>query len=256
MFVPALDVDDCFADADAGAATQVGDEIPTVPIPVLRACAPPIDIDRPSRMVAVAEAAPGFLHDLASSLQVMGGVEMAVEVVADGPPDVRQAATRAIAAWRRADALFGALRRLMRGGELVRRATDVGRLVDDIVERCGPAVRHGSHEPAVVVVSEPLIAHAVRELVRNAERAVPGGTVDIDVETGGPRVLVRVIDDGPGAPAHVSAVLDDPARSLDSGVAGAGLVSAALIVELHGGVLSYRRAPGRGACFTMSLPKS
>ena len=242
----------------AGAAV-VDEATPTVPIPVLRPCAPSVDVDQVSRMVALANAAPALLHDLASSLQVMGGVEMAAEVVADGPLGVRQAAARAISAWRRADSLFGALRRLLRGGDLGRRPIDIERLVAEVVDRAAHAapvpVRRRS-EPATVTVSEPLVGHVLGELVRNAVRATPaGGAVDVEVDAAGPLVLVRVIDDGPGAPPHAVAHLDDPSRALDTGARGVGLVAAALVMQLHGGTLTYRRVQGRGACFSVALPR-
>jgi signal transduction histidine kinase len=245
--------------APAAASAAVDEAAPTVPIPVLRPCAPAVDVDQVSRMVAVADAAPALLHDLASSLQVMGGVEMAAEVVADGPLGVRQAAARAITAWRRADALFGALRRLLRGGDLGRRAIDIERMVAEVVDRAA----HGAavpvrlrSEPATVTVSEPLIGHVLGELVRNAVRATPAtGAVDVEIDAAGPLVVVRVIDDGPGAPAHAVAHLDDPRRALDTGAPGVGLVAAALVMQLHGGTLAYRRVQGRGACFSVALPR-
>jgi signal transduction histidine kinase len=237
------------------------EEVTTLPIPVLRTCAPTVDVEQASRLVAIAAAAPSALHELASSLQIMGGVEVMAEVLADGPAAVREASARAVATWRRAEALFGTLRRLMRGGELVRWAVEVDAVIATAiaqVERTWPAayIRAGAGG-ARAMASEPLLVHVVGELIRNAVRATPeGGAIDVTVEIADQTVTIRVTDDGEGAPAHAVAHLDDPEAALDGGHRGAGLVAAALILRQHGGVLSHRREPGRGSSFAATLPRA
>jgi signal transduction histidine kinase len=245
-----------------GAEPEDDEEVTTLPIPVLRTCAPAVDVEQASRLVAIATAAPAALHELASSLQIMGGVEVMAEVVDDGPPAGREASARAVATWRRAEALFTALRRLLRGGELVRWPVDVdaavGVAIAD-VERTWPAahIRFRAGAAARALASEPLLVHVVAELLRNAVRASPeGGAVDVAVEVDAATVVVRVTDDGAGAPAHAVAHLDDPEAALDSGHRGAGLVASSLIVRHHGGALGHRREPGRGSSFTAAFPRA
>jgi signal transduction histidine kinase len=247
---------------ELGGEPDDDEEVTTLPIPVLRTCAPAVDVEQASRLVAIATAAPAALNELASSLQIMGGVEVMAEVLADGPTAVRAASARAVASWRRAEAVFASLRRLLRGGELVRWAVDVDAAIAtavDQVERAWPAadIRAGAGTGAHVMASEPLLVHVVGELIRNAVRASPdGGAIDVTIEVLAQTVTVRVTDDGAGAPAHAVAHLDDPEAALDSGHRGAGLVAASLILRQHGGVLSHRREPGRGSSFAATLPRA
>ncbi|HXT21053.1 MAG TPA: sensor histidine kinase [Thermoanaerobaculia bacterium] len=74
------------------------------------------------------------------------------------------------------------------------------------------------------------------------------------------RVVVRVIDDGPGIPATDAASLFEPffrvdrSRSKKTGGYGLGLSIAKRIVEAHGGTIAVRNNPGRGATFEVTLP--
>ena len=73
------------------------------------------------------------------------------------------------------------------------------------------------------------------------------------------RVVVEASDNGPGPTAEQDVqVFDrfyrgDPSRARDRGGAGLGLPIARSIVEAHGGQLTLRSEPGRGATFTVDL---
>jgi signal transduction histidine kinase len=71
------------------------------------------------------------------------------------------------------------------------------------------------------------------------------------------RAVVRVRDHGPGIPAEErECVLDPFGRGCSGrrkGGNGLGLFIANRIVQEHGGELRFRRAPGGGTCFTISL---
>jgi signal transduction histidine kinase len=237
------------------------DDDQTRPIRVLRPCADHADVDHLSRLAALGAAVPAVLSELASPMQVMGGVEIATELVADGPAAVREAGERAVAAWRRAEALFGALRRVVRGGDLLRRDVEIDRILAQVLDRVGdnrrriPVIAAGA-AGARVLVCEPLVVHAAVELARNAVRASPPtGEVRLDVEIDVERVALRVVDAGPGAPALATDHVASPLSALDAGQAGVGLIAVALIAELHGGALEHERAHGRGSCFVLRLPR-
>jgi two-component system OmpR family sensor kinase len=74
------------------------------------------------------------------------------------------------------------------------------------------------------------------------------------------RVVVEVSDNGPGLTAEQAVqVFDrfyrgDPSRARDRGGAGLGLPIARSIVAAHGGRLTLRTEPGRGATFTVEMP--
>jgi two-component system OmpR family sensor kinase len=73
------------------------------------------------------------------------------------------------------------------------------------------------------------------------------------------RVVLEVIDEGPGVPpAAASNIFDrfyraDEARSRTRGGTGLGLAITAAILEAHGGRVELRTAPGEGARFTVLL---
>jgi len=70
------------------------------------------------------------------------------------------------------------------------------------------------------------------------------------------RVLVDVIDDGPGIPPHVQARIFDPfftTKEVGDGT-GLGLSICHGIVAEHGGSITVVSPPGEGTTFTISLP--
>jgi two-component system OmpR family sensor kinase len=77
-----------------------------------------------------------------------------------------------------------------------------------------------------------------------------------------PAVVLDVEDDGPGMTAdQAQRVFErfyraDAARNRASGGTGLGLAIVAGLVSAHGGTVSVRTAPGRGADFQVKLPLS
>lgn len=70
------------------------------------------------------------------------------------------------------------------------------------------------------------------------------------------RLMIDVIDDGPGVGETVKGRMFEPFVSDKPGGSGLGLAICRDIVEWHGGILSYEEtASGKGACFRISLPK-
>jgi two-component system NtrC family sensor kinase len=104
----------------------------------------------------------------------------------------------------------------------------------------------------------------VLNLVINAEQAMLGahgrGTLilrswqDLDRDA----VMLEVCDDGPGVPEEVQTKIFDPfftTKAVGQGT-GLGLTVAYAIAQEHGGRLSVRSSPGRGASFLLELPAS
>jgi signal transduction histidine kinase len=100
----------------------------------------------------------------------------------------------------------------------------------------------------------------VTNLVDNAIRHSPaGGVVDIRATNGKGSVVLEVLDEGPGIPAHEAARVferfyrADTARS-DDGGAGLGLSIARWIVDLHGGLIRAEARSPRGCRMVVELP--
>ena len=119
---------------------------------------------------------------------------------------------------------------------------------------------------------EPRLRQVLGNLVNNAITHTPAGTpVRVKIASGTldhsraklvPAVVLDVEDDGPGmSPEQAQRVFErfyraDAARNRASGGTGLGLAIVAGLVNAHGGTVSVRTAPGRGADFQVRLPLS
>jgi two-component system, OmpR family, sensor histidine kinase BaeS len=124
--------------------------------------------------------------------------------------------------------------------------------------RVDPAV------PGTVTVDRQRLGQVLGNLLSNALRHTPpGGTVTLRATAHRPgRLAVTVADTGEGiAPEHLPQIFErfyrgDTARDRGHGGSGIGLAISRALVEAHGGTLSATSAgPGRGAVFTVDLPR-
>jgi two-component system, OmpR family, sensor histidine kinase AdeS len=117
-------------------------------------------------------------------------------------------------------------------------------------------------EPAPAPVDAERIRQAILILLENACRYAASGKV-LRCETsalpdGG--AVIRVIDHGPGFPADMKAVADnpfwrgDPSRSRETGGTGLGLSVARAIATAHGGRLELENGEHGGAVASIVLP--
>jgi len=102
----------------------------------------------------------------------------------------------------------------------------------------------------------------VRNLIENAIEHGSERGVDVQVASNETSVCVSVRDFGVGLrPGESSLVFNrfwraDPARARTTGGTGLGLAIALEDARLHGGWLEAWGAPGRGACFRLTLPRT
>ncbi|MCA9838772.1 MAG: HAMP domain-containing histidine kinase [Trueperaceae bacterium] len=110
-------------------------------------------------------------------------------------------------------------------------------------------------ESAEVLASEERMTQVVRNLVRNAVQAC-GQTclVKIKLEQDSQTVKLHVIDQGPGIDEYMQKRIFERYYSKKRGGTGVGLVVAKKLVDQHEGSLSLKSEPGKGSCFTISLP--
>jgi two-component system sensor histidine kinase KdpD len=104
------------------------------------------------------------------------------------------------------------------------------------------------------------IERALANLLENAGRYANGGPVIVRARQAGRRVMIRVIDRGPGIPvAEQERIFEPfyrgPARTseLHQG-SGLGLAIAKGFVEANGGRITVESTPGQGTSFVVELP--
>jgi len=111
----------------------------------------------------------------------------------------------------------------------------------------------------LVTADAGLLERVIANLVANALGYAPAETrVRIDASAAGGRVLIRVVDTGPGVPAAQRDRLFAPFQRLGDipqgeGV-GLGLAVARGLTEAMGGTLTAEDTPGGGLTFVLNLP--
>ncbi|GAB4375287.1 MAG: hypothetical protein Kow0062_14140 [Acidobacteriota bacterium] len=145
---------------------------------------------------------------------------------------------------------------------------DLGEIMREVAElRREECVRHdielrveaGPDVPPLLI--DPDQIHQVLvNLVNNAIHAIEesgrGGTIVLRSKRRGHRVLLSVVDDGPGIPEEILPRIFNPfftTKKVGKGT-GLGLSICYGIVQEHGGAFRVRSAPGQGASFIVELP--
>jgi signal transduction histidine kinase len=149
---------------------------------------------------------------------------------------------------------------------------DLAAIVGAVLESARPAVdakqirlRSKLAPSARLITGDPKrIQQVLWNLVSNALKFTgQGGSVEVEVaDYGGASVYINVTDDGVGFSPEFAPHLFERFTQADGsttrrhGGLGLGLAIVRHLVELHGGtVRAYSRGPGRGATFTVELPK-
>ena len=114
----------------------------------------------------------------------------------------------------------------------------------------------GEGGPVLVRGNGDFLALALRNLVENALAHSPRAT-SVEIRVGADASLA-VIDSGPGVPPADAGRIFERFVRIKPGAyngAGLGLSIAQRIAAVHGGGIDVGREPGRGAVFTIRLPK-
>ncbi len=110
--------------------------------------------------------------------------------------------------------------------------------------------------PIEAIVDTKMIEQVMVNLVKNgAEAAGEGGVVTLTVRRVDERVLVEVVDNGPGITPEIAPKIWDAFYSTkgDHGT-GLGLMMCQRIIEAHEGRIGFENLAEGGCCFTIDLP--
>lgn len=120
----------------------------------------------------------------------------------------------------------------------------------------GAAVRLGIDAEIPELVADPVqLERAFANLFTNGVRHGAGRPVLVRSRETGGRLVVRVVDQGPGVPVQERQRIFEPFyRSENSQGAGLGLAIAKGFVEANGGEIEVEAVPGQGSTFVVSFP--
>ena len=141
----------------------------------------------------------------------------------------------------------------------------IGREVNRAAPAAAPAVSltaTGVDSPAPVSGDEHRLSEVLRNLLANAVRHTPSGSIRVDLARDARAYRVSVVDTGEGIPPEDLAYVferfyrADAARANHTGGAGLGLAISRRIVLDHGGDMFAEPTPGGGATVGFTLPSA
>ena len=210
-------------------------------------------------------------HDLRAPLTAIAG--QAQLLVARGEPG-SWAASRGQSIVRAAMRMASMIEDLVDGARLESRrlrldlqAVELHQFLGELFERMAaslPCDRVDLRIPGerVAVRADPArLERIVLNLLSNALRYSPeDARVEVEVEPAGSRVVISVVDHGPGIAAEDRAHLFERyyrgAASAGTDGIGLGLHSTRLLVRAHGGRIRVEGEVGAGAAFRVELPRA
>ncbi|MBI2505339.1 MAG: PAS domain S-box protein [Candidatus Latescibacteria bacterium] len=119
--------------------------------------------------------------------------------------------------------------------------------------------RHYPDLPMGCAIDPEQFQQVILNLLHNATQAMAprGGTIAIGLSAGAAepaQIRLTIRDQGMGMSSEVQEKLFTPFFTTKEDGTGLGLVTSKKIVEAHGGLIQVESEPGKGTCFTISIP--
>jgi signal transduction histidine kinase len=222
------------------------------------------ELIRREQLAVLGRLAAGVAHEIRHPLGVIANSVYYLGLVhADVRPDVREHLDLIASQIALAESIIGDLMTYAAGSPALPAPTAVPRL---IVEQLGRMGRLDHLETRVqieqnlpeVLVDEAQVGQAIYNLLLNATQALEGrqgGRVTVRAARDNGEVRVDVIDDGPGIPPEQHEQIFEPLFSTRPRGIGLGLPVSRTLIEANGGRLTLDSGPGRGARFSVHLPR-
>jgi PAS domain S-box-containing protein len=122
-------------------------------------------------------------------------------------------------------------------------------------------IRHRDACPGLMA-DQRALEQILRNVIGNAAKFTPAeGEIEISVDCAGPGLRIRVVDNGPGIPAHVLHEIGEPFRQVEDPYSrrhagsGLGLYISRSLMKLHGGELDLASTQGQGTTVTLGFPE-
>jgi two-component system sensor kinase FixL len=225
-----------------------------------------------ARLGTMGEMAAGIAHELNQPLTAVANYAQACQHLIDSGAieldELKGVLGKITDQARRAGKVIEGLRRFVKRRAIVKRATDMQRVVGDVMMLAeldcrahGIPIASESEDPLPQVQGDPIqLQQVLLNLVRNAVDSM-AGRADRDrgirvtaAAEGRDEVSICVIDHGSGIAREDAGRLFDPFFTTKQDGMGMGLALSRSIVEAHGGRLSFTDNPAGGTMFRMTLP--
>jgi signal transduction histidine kinase len=218
------------------------------------------------RMAAIGQTAGMVGHDLRNPLQtITGEVYLAKNELQELPPSDQK--NNLIDNINAIDEQIVYMDKIVSDLQSFVRPVDVHKVTFDVKQFIADRLAE-SHIPITiktvlqienglrVYADEQLTKRVIFNLITNSVQAMPnGGQLTIKAQTKNLRVLISVEDTGVGIPEEVKPKLFTPLFTTKSRGQGFGLAVCKRVIEAQGGTISFESEVGKGAKFTIELPK-
>jgi two-component system sensor histidine kinase PilS (NtrC family) len=221
------------------------------------------DLERSRKLAALGELAASLAHEIRNPLSaVSGSFQMLAgrSALDDEERSLGEIIGREIT---RMERLVGDVLDFARPRDPCRRATDLGRVVEETMRAFLLGKEAEGHEIEVTVEGDASIAadegqirQVLWNLLRNASQATgEDGAIRVAV-TGEPeRVVIEVEDSGPGIDPFALRQVFDPFYSTRERGLGIGLALCRRIALAHGGTIEASRGGLGGALLRLTVPR-
>ncbi len=216
------------------------------------------------RHLAVGQMATGLAHDLNNVLNTIGQAATVANSRLDAPAPERRTYLQMIQnAVRNGAEIIRSIREYVRDSGGRREPVDICRLLLDSLQLTHPLwsekdnvhVVRDLHDVPPVFANPADLRRVFTNLIINALQAMPnGGTLTVECQPGGGRVLAAIRDTGQGIPPEQRKKIFFPYFTTKAYGTGLGLSGAYRTVLSQGGTIRVESEVGKGSSFIVEFP--